>query len=221
MTDNCHTLHEWFNSLRRFHFPFDKDLPLIPQNGIYILFEQGEAFDQMDRVVRVGTHTGNNQLQFRLCQHFVDENKDRSIFRKNIGRCFLNKESHSYLKIWELDFTTRDQRKTNPHLIDRILQEQLEKRISRYIQNNMTFSVIEVNHKSERLRLESRIVSTVSLCKNCKPSDNWLGQHSPKSRIKESGLWQVNELYKTPLNADDMRKLKALICEYSFRDVLD
>ena len=188
-----------------------KILPLIPQNGIYILFEQGEAFDQMDRIVRVGTHTGNDQLQSRLYQHFVDENKDRSIFRKNIGRCFLNKESHPYLKIWELDLTTRDQRKTNAHLIDRIFQQQLEKRISRYIRNNMSFSVIELNNKTERLRLESRIVSTVSLCQKCKSSDDWLGRHSPKSRIRESGLWQVNELYKTPLNAEDMKKLKALI----------
>ncbi|MDA8239156.1 MAG: hypothetical protein M0Z67_02165 [Nitrospiraceae bacterium] len=211
MTDNCHTLHAWINSLRRFRFPFDKDLPLIPQNGIYILFEQGEAFDQMDRIVRVGTHTGNDQLQSRLYQHFVDENKDRSIFRKNIGRCFLNKESNPYLKVWELDFTTRDQRKKNAHLVDRILQQQLEKRISRYIRHKMTFSVIEVKNRTERLRLESRLVSTISLCKNCKSSANWLGQHSPKERIKESGLWQVNELYKTPLNAEDMKQLKALI----------
>ncbi len=194
MIDNCHTLHRWFNSLRRFRFPFDKDLPLIPQNGIYILFEQGEIFEQMDRVVRVGTHTGDDQLQSRLYQHFVNENKDRSIFRKNIGRCLLNKESHPYLKVWELDFTTRDQRKKNAHLIDELLQEQLERKISIYIRHNMTFAVIKVNSKSERLRLESRIVSTVSLCENCQPSANWLGRYSPKLRIKESGLWQVNEL---------------------------
>ncbi len=200
-----------FNSLRRFRFPFDKDLALIPQNGIYILFEQGEAFGQMDRVVRVGTHTGNDQLQSRLFQHFVDENKDRSIFRKNIGRCFLNKESHPYLKIWELDLTTKEQRKKSAHLIDELLQEQLEKRISRYVRHNMTFSVIEVNNKRERLYLEAKIVSTVSLCEKCKPSANWLGLHSPKARIKESGLWQVNELYKTPLNASDMKRLRSLI----------
>jgi hypothetical protein len=211
MTDNCHALHELFNSLRRFRFPFDKDLALIPQNGIYILCEQGEAFDQMDRVVRVGTHTGNDQLQSRLFQHFVDENKDRSIFRKNIGRCFLNKESHPYLKIWELDLTTKEQRKKSAHLIDELLQEQLEKRISRYVRHNMTFSVIEVNNKRERLYLEAKIVSTVSLCEKCKPSANWLGLHSPKARIKESGLWQVNELYKTPLNASDMKRLRSLI----------
>lgn len=211
MTDNCHALHELFNLLRRFRFPFDKDLALIPQNGIYILFEQGEAFDQMDRVVRVGTHTGNDQLQSRLFQHFVDENKDRSIFRKNIGRCFLNKESHPYLKIWELDLTTKEQRKKSAHLIDELLQEQLEKRISRYVRHNMTFSVIEVNNKRERLYLEAKIVSTVSLCEKCKPSANWLGLHSPKARIKESGLWQVNELYKTPLNASDMKRLRSLI----------
>ena len=211
MTDNCYRLHEWFNSLRKFRFPFDEDLPLIPQNGIYILFERGETFEQMDRVVRVGTHTGDDQLRSRLRQHFADENKDRSIFRKNIGRCFLSKESHPYLKVWNLDFTTRDQKKKNAHLKDEHLQEQIEKRISHYIQQNMSFAVIGVNSKRERLYFESRIVSSISLSEKCKPSSDWLGRYSPKVRIRESGLWQVNELYKIPMNALDMNELRFLI----------
>lgn len=211
MTDKCLLIHQWFNALKRFRFPFDKNLELIPRNGIYILFEKGESFADIDRVVRVGTHTGGNQLQSRLYQHFVYENKDRSIFRKNIGRCFLNKETHPYLKVWEFDLTTRDQRNKNAHLVDEPLQRQIEKRISLYVQNNMSFSVIEVNDKDERLHLESRIVSTISLCKKCGSSAKWLGQHSPKVRISESGLWQVNELYREPLNAADMKRLSSLI----------
>ena len=35
--------------------------------------------------------------------------KDRSIFRKNIGRAILNKNNDSFLEIWNLDFTTGDE----------------------------------------------------------------------------------------------------------------
>jgi len=43
-----------------------------------------------------------------LYQHYhVNENKDRSIFRKNIGRALLDKNKDPYLKIWELDLTYR------------------------------------------------------------------------------------------------------------------
>jgi len=79
MSEKCKQLHQWFNNLERISFPFDDRK--IPRNGIYILFEKGETAHGMDRVVRIGTHTGKNQLRSRLKQHFIKENKDRSIFR--------------------------------------------------------------------------------------------------------------------------------------------
>lgn len=38
---------------------------------------------------------------------------DRSIFRKNIGRTVLNKENDYYHKIWDIDFTTKENSKMN------------------------------------------------------------------------------------------------------------
>ena len=211
MKDKCLLLHQLFNSLRRFRFPFDDKLDSIPENGIYIIFEKGETFEGLDRVVRVGTHTGDNQLPSRLYQHFTDENKDRSIFRKNIGRCFLNLKKSSYAEIWELDFTTKVQREKKAHRRDEPFERRLEKRITSYIQENLSFVLVEVKTKSKRLNLESRIISTISLCSNCKPSPNWLGLHSPKVRIRESGLWQVNELYKESIRQNDLEELRRLI----------
>jgi hypothetical protein len=83
MTNFCEELHKIFNTLKRFSFPFDDTN--IPLNGIYILFQKEEMAHGADRIVRIGTHTGKNQLHSRLKQHFINENKDRSIFRKNIG----------------------------------------------------------------------------------------------------------------------------------------
>jgi len=105
MSQICEKLHHYVHSLPKYTFPFyNHDLP---KNGVYILFQKDEPGHGNDRIVRVGTHTGKNQLRTRLKQHFIQENKDRSIFRKNIGRCLLNREQHSYLDVWEMAMTTK------------------------------------------------------------------------------------------------------------------
>jgi len=209
MSKNCNTIHQWFNGMRKFTFPFDKQE--IPENGIYILFEKGEFAHSTNRIVRVGTHTGQNQLRSRLFQHFLKENKDRSIFRKNIGRALLNKDKDNFLEKWELDLTTRNAKDKYSNSVDFDKQKEIEKRVTKYIQENFSFVVFQIDDKDKRLNFESKIISTVSLCEECKPSKNWLGNFSPKEKIRKSGLWLVNELWKTPLNDEDMIELKQLL----------
>ena len=161
--------------------------------------------------MRVGTHTGENQLRSRLKQHYVIENKDRSIFRKNIGRAILNRENNSFLTQWNWDLTTRVAKDRYGHLMDWDKQKETEKKVSSYIQGKLSFVVFEVKNKRERLTLESKIISTLSWCSECRPSDSWLGLHSPKKKIRQSGLWLVNELYKEPLSREEFEGLKDLI----------
>ena len=208
MSGQCEQLHKLFNSMKKLDFPFNENE--IPLNGIYILFENGENAHGAERIVRIGTHTGKDQLRSRLMQHFMNENKDRSIFRKNIGRALLNKEKDSYLDKWELDLTTREAKEKFSSLIDSKKQAEIEKQVSDYIQKNFHFVVFRVDDKDKRLELESKIISAVSLCEECKPSDNWLGLCSPKEKIREGGLWLVNELYKKPLSEKDIENLKLL-----------
>ena len=206
---DCNSIHQLFNSFKRFNFPFDSND--IPFNGIYIIFEKGEISHGVDRIVRIGTHTGNNQLRSRLFQHFINENKDRSIFRKNIGRALLNHDRDDFLKFWELDLTTRIAKDKYSDKIDFFKQKVIEKNVSKYIQDNFSFVVLKIDDKDSRLILESKIISTVSLCNVCKPSDIWLGLFSTKEKIRNSGLWLVNELYKSPLEDKDFLELKKLI----------
>ncbi len=208
MSELCHELHRLFNKLERFWFPFDEKK--IPFNGIYILFETNEKAHGVDRIVRIGTHTGNNQLRSRLKQHFIEENKDRSIFRKNIGRALLNRENDTFLKQWEWDLTTKKAKDTYDHLVDYSKQKEIERKVSNYIQVYLSFVVFKVEKKEDRLSLESKIISTVSLCKDCKPSNNWLGLNSPKRKIQENGLWLVNELCKEPLSEEGLIELSKL-----------
>lgn len=209
MSKNCEELHKIFNNAKRYEFPFDEKN--IPKNGIYILFEKGEKAHDKDRIVRIGTHTGNNQLSPRLKQHFLNENKDRSIFRKNIGRALLNKAKDSFLEQWELDLTTKYAKEKLKDKINFEKQKQVEKQVIKYIQENFSFVVFPIEDKNKRLKIESKIISTISLCKECKHSENWLGLFSPKEKIKESGLWLVNELYKEQLNEEEIKKLREVI----------
>jgi len=210
MSKICNSLHHLFQERPLFRFPFKPSD--IPQNGIYVLFEKGEVAHGTNRIVRIGTHTGDNQLRSRLQQHFIKENKDRSIFRKNIGRAILSRDKDPYLESWELDLTTRQAKAKYDKVVDVQQQKKVERKVTEYIQRNFSFSVFQVNDKGRRLAWESKIISTVSLCDECAPSPKWLGIYSPKSKISKSGLWNVNELYKKPLTESDYKLLRDTIC---------
>lgn len=111
MSNMCDRVHRVLHSLANHRFPFDLDG--IPHNGIYVLFEEGELAHGGPRIVRVGTYRGDRQLRSRLQQHFVKENKDRSIFRKNIGRCLLHRDGDPFLVDWDVDLTSRKNREAH------------------------------------------------------------------------------------------------------------
>jgi hypothetical protein len=204
-------LHILFNKQKRFSFPFKQQINEIPENGIYIIFENGEKFGDLDRIVRVGTHTGEKQLRSRLNQHFIKENKNRSIFRKNIGRCILNKKNSPYLPLWELDTTSKDDREKNLRLLDLDFEKKIEQKISEYIQTNLSLCIFQIDTIEQRLFWESKIISTLAKSNELKPSKNWLGNYSTKEKIKSVGLWQVNELFNSPLTEQEFEELKKLI----------
>jgi hypothetical protein len=205
------SLHKLFNSQIRFSYPFFQLKDEIPKNGIYIIFENGEKFKEYDRIVRVGTHKGTKKLLSRLNEHFLIEDKNRSIFRKNIGRCILNMEQNPYLPLWELKTTSKADKGMNLRLLDLDFEKQLEKTISNYIQNNLSFCVFQIDTKVERLFWESKIISTLAKSRELEPSKNWLGNYSTKDKIKTFGLWQVNELFNASLTEKELEELKNII----------
>ncbi|QSO54139.1 hypothetical protein JZ785_10410 [Alicyclobacillus curvatus] len=194
--------------MKHFRFPFNE--AELPKNGLYILFERGESAHGTDRIVRVGTHTGVNQLRSRLKQHFVNENKDRSIFRKNIGRAILNRDNDPFLAHWELDLTAHEAKVKYSPIVDFEKENKIEHQVTGYLQENMHFVVFPLDNKDERLHLEAKIIATVSRCTHCRPSEGWMGMHSPKEKICESGLWLVNQLYGEPLSEYDFVRLQTV-----------
>lgn len=209
MSEKCEQLHQLFNSLERLNFPFDERK--IPLNGIYILFEKGENAHNGDRIVRIGTHRGENRLRLRLKEHFINENKDRSVFRLNIGRALLNKDKDPFLDHWNIDLTPKKANEKHSSSIDFEKQKETERRVSQYIQTNISFVVIEIEDLEKARDLESRIISTISLCNKCRPSSGWLGLFSPQEKIRNSGLWLEQHLYKKSLSNDDMQLINDYI----------
>ena len=132
----CSRLHVLARRLVRQSFPFDRNA--IPKNGIYLLFECGEIGHGGDRIVRVGTHTGPGQLPSRLGQHFLAENKDRSIFRKNIGRALLNRDGDPFLQSWNIDLTTRQARDRHLESVDLEYQSRIEAAVSRKVSQSLS-----------------------------------------------------------------------------------
>ena len=202
MSELCQELHSLIHEGKR--FDFNTGYNAIPLNGIYITFENGEFAHDGDRIVRIGTHTGDKQLRSRIYQHFENENKNRSMFRKNIGRCILNKKQCPYLDIWELDMTPRKNKERFSYRIDKTLEDELEKQISQHMQEDFNFCLLEVPSKEDRLYYEARLIGTVSGCKDCFPSAKWLGQFSPVDKIKKCGLWQVMKLNSSPLSKEEL-----------------
>jgi len=222
VSELCKWLHEQLEQLPLVEFPFA--LNRLPRNGIYFFYETGENWghgDNRPRIVRVGTHKDGN-FRSRIAEHFLfDESKmnfnslkpaphERSIFRKNIGRALLKKREDEYLQTWEIDFTSREKRVKLGHLRDIQKEKELETKITEILRLNFSFRFIELNVQAQRMGakgLESSLIGTLAHCKLCRPSNTWLGSHSPKEEIRKSGLWQVQHLKSQPINEKDKKTI--------------
>lgn len=166
---------------------FNKEVQL-PKNGVYVVFEEGETAFGQKRIVRVGTHLKNDNLVERLANHFRHSSFESSIFRKLVGSAMDLNEAET----------------------------------TEYMKSKMSFSVIEVpaeekedEDKYIRLRLEEKIIATLSWCAFFKggtePSGNWAGKelckknpcNSTYQQISEFGLWLSDGLLKPPVTSDE------------------
>lgn len=202
MSKPCQALHQWANTLPRLNASNVDGK--IPKNGIYLVFEEGEAAHDGDRIVRVGTHTGKDNLAKRLHEHLYKPNKDRSIFRKHIGRCLL--AGDHFLAHWNIDLTTRANKVKYGELVDLNRQHEVEESVTEYIISKMNFVVFPVHDKKQRLELESALLATINCCTECGPSLNWLGLNHQRAIIRD-GLWNVQGFGGPPLTEADVKNL--------------
>ena len=200
----CDRLHKLFCSMPRYTWEQIREVPFT--NGIYIIFEKGEQYRGMERIVRVGTHTSSDRLKTRLLNHFVNENHDGSIFRKNIGKAILNAHCDPYLANWTIDTSKPE----NRAYWDVDKNADTERRVSKFLRENFTFTVFQVTDKVERLRMEEAIIAALNAEPEFMPSLKWSGRYSPEQEIRESGLWLKRGLNGKPLTEEEFSRLLEL-----------
>lgn len=198
---SCELLHELAWKARRYRYEssWENAMPAQCLSGLYLLFEDGESFQGGDRIVRVGTHTGQGNLMARLREHYITENHHRSIFRKHIGRALLNKRSDPYLEAWNTDFTTRENKKRCGHLRDMTREAEIEGEVSGWLRRHMSFCLISEPDAHARKTLEAGLIALLAQDPACVPSAQWLGLWATDSRISGSGLWNIQGLKGDPL----------------------
>ncbi|KFM19419.1 hypothetical protein AAA799P11_00743 [Marine Group I thaumarchaeote SCGC AAA799-P11] len=96
------------------------------------------------------------------------------------------------------------------HLRNISLEKKIETQVTDLLQNTFSFKYLIIQGQEKRMGssgIESRLIGTVSECKECQPSINWLGNNSPKSKIRDSGLWLYQHLSNPPISESDKKDL--------------
>jgi hypothetical protein len=118
-----------------------------------------------ERIVRIGSHTGNGNLAARLSEHMTP-NKDRSIFRKNIGRTLLARDGDDYLQVWDRCFTSTATRLAYGHLRDIDKEKRLETEVTRILREMFSFRYISIEGQERRMGgqgLEKALIGTIGV----------------------------------------------------------
>ena len=201
-TNLCKAVHQFFNMMPRMDYQMISKISF--NTGIYIMFEKDQKYGELDRIVRVGTHTSDGRLKARLVDHFIRKNKDGSILRKNLGKALLNKNNDPYLDTWSMDTSNPG----NRELINEVKQAEIENSVTDYLCNNISFVCFPVINKEDRLRIEEALTSLLNRSDDFYPDNNWLGKFSPVTRICQSGLWLTQGLDAEPLMAEELQFIK-------------
>ena len=138
-------------------------------SGIYIMWDIKE-----NRIVRIGSAT--KSLLDRLNRHFK-RTKRVSVFRKLVGDALIIRDN-----LGGLDWNDRDTKYPD-----------IEKEVTKYLEENIKFYLCEITDKKEVLAAEKAFIVLLSLyyktIGQSRINANWLGKNSSRDKVKNSGLW--------------------------------
>jgi hypothetical protein len=97
------------------------------------------------------------------------------------------------------------------HKRDIAKEKKIERAVTEIIRSTFTFRFIKVSGQGIRKDLEKRLIGTLAQCSYCRASPRWLGLHSPKKQVRESGLWLVQHLKAQAITVDDRTDLRRYI----------
>ena len=175
---------------------------LWPERGVYFFREKGELRNDTGkgpRIVRVGTHAlrprSATKLWRRLSHHKGSNNGGgnhrQSIFRQIVGAALISRDGLR-CGTWEQRGTITKEFKSGEVPIEREVSS---------IVGAMSFVWVSVQDASgpdsRRQFIERNSIGLLSNYKRAAidpPSPNWLGLHSDRARVRESGLWNSDHV---------------------------
>ncbi len=166
MPDVCMLVHKRLDTLPMFKFPFPDDL--LPDNGIYFFYEQGEYWGHggtMERIVHVGAHRGG-KLADDILRHFVEE-KPGMHLTKNFYSAMMNSKER-----------TEKIPKSGRSLLNTIRKK-------------FSFRFVVFDSAVGSRKIEDHLATALSECLYCSPSRDWIGNNSSNPKIRDSGIWKV------------------------------
>lgn len=186
-----------------------------PIRGVYIFFEPGEIRSNTGeglRVVRVGTHAlrdgSRSTLRQRLNQHRGTTNGGGnhrgSIFRLLVGQAMIAKGQAPACPSWGVksDVTKAGAVMKTSRAALREAEWLVELAVSRYI-GSMPFLWLDISDEpsndSHRGYIERNLIALLSNSDKQPvdpPSANWLGRHSNRNAVLESGLWNQRHVHE-------------------------
>jgi len=168
-----------------------------PERGVYFFFEPGEVRSDLStpRVVRVGTHAvsrgARTTLWSRLRAHRGTNagrgNHRASVFRRHVGDALIRRSGRRE------EFPFWGKGSSAPR--HRASEAPLEKLVSDNIRRMSVLWLTvtdDAGPASNRAYLERNAISVLTAADP--PSVNWLGNHSIRQKIRESGLWNIDHL---------------------------
>lgn len=173
-----------------------------PDRGVYFFLDPGQsrANGRSPRIVRVGTHAltenAKSKLWGRLRAHrgSVDGrgNHRGSIFRLHVGAALLERDGRKE------DFSTWGVGQSASRAV-RDSEVAHERRVSDYLGKLPVLWVAVPDPpgpESARGYIERNAIALLSnrLHPIDPPNDYWLGAHSRRHEIRESGLWNLNHV---------------------------
>ena len=184
-----------------------------PERGVYFFFEPGEtrAATDQHRVTRIGTHAvsrgSGTSLWDRLKQHYGTGsgstshphggNHRGSVYRKRVGEALI--ERHD-LRDEYPDWNDRWSSVSRPRGDLRDEEYPMERWVSAYLREQPFLWVNVADRagpESDRAFVERNAIALVSDFRTDavdSRSGEWLGRHSPRREIRESGLWNIDHV---------------------------
>jgi hypothetical protein len=109
--------------------------------------------------------------------------------------------------VWDL--TTKAARALNAEMIDKTRLQQIEAEVTAFMVENFSFAVLSFETQAKRLHYEQCLLSTIHQCRDCGPSETWLGRYHPTSAVIRigGGLWNVQGLAGSALSSEQAKHL--------------